>query len=189
MKLPYLALLTSLICCSPTPSSPEVVTIPNAIVNTDYRMLVCHVDPSFDEEQQTHIRNAATAINLLTDRHVLISTPADLRFNDNATLSPCTITALTSEHRIVKAIQNRPEFWNVKVQGITSGQRIYIVTDRIQDGKDFHWIVVHEMGHALGMKDLPGTEHVMSGEGPFIGHWFDAADIAECQRAQIPGCQ
>lgn len=157
-----------------------------------YRMLTCHVDPTFTPEQQRKIGNAAHRWYEVSEHHTDISTPADMHFNDVATLQPCTVIKVDSQNRMVKKVEKRykeahpgtqADIW----QMFTIGQRIYVISDRGQP-EEFEWNMTHELGHVLGLPDIDDEiGHVMSRVGPFKGQDFTDRDRSLCRQGGTMG--
>lgn len=172
---------------APAAHAPE---LPRGITPLPYNSAFIHVDTAFTAEERAHIRNAATAWRLFTLGEVKLVTVEDLDMS----------TVTTADHRILKVNSKtsktlvdmvdaeHPGYtvlaWALIEKHPWAARRIYVIEDRV-DPDQFHWIVVHEMGHFLGLDDLPTTGDVMSGVGRFKMEWFTPTDLRECQAARV----
>lgn len=155
---------------------------------------VFHVDTSFDGTQREHIRNAASAWNILSRGNAQIVVVEDLEYDRIESL------ALHEEdHKIIKgssALQvikdSDAEHPGYRVLGVTvirgcqpyAIRNIYLATDRIPEDQ-LVWVTVHELGHSMGLEDLDRPGSIMSAHGRFPGEWFTAEDMAECKRVGV----
>jgi UDP-N-acetylglucosamine enolpyruvyl transferase len=157
-----------------------------------YNTALIHVDVDFTETERAHIRNALTAWSLFTMGRVTLRAEEDLDFNQEEAFQP--------SHRIVKVFSHGTAlvdmvdaqhpgyktlaFTMVNPKNAWAPRAIYVVADRFTEDR-LHWIVVHELGHFLGLDDLDEMGSVMSGVGRFTGTWFTPSDLRECQAALV----
>ncbi len=178
----------------PTPPPPVPVEVkpapppmvPDARLRLPFFTAVIHVDKAFTEEERAHVRNATTAWSLFSMGQSKLLAVDDMDFDSGI--------GVDDVHRILKITENNPLVDSVdaqhpgyKVLAFTrrpynpwAARTIYVISDRVE-APDFMWVVTHEMGHLLGLEDLPDTGSVMSGTGRFRLNWFTPDDLRECQ--------
>lgn len=174
---------------TPAPA-PEPAAPPRHITPLPYNSAFIHVDTAFTPEERQHIRNAASAWRLFTLGAVNLVTVDDLDMTSVATDSHriLKVNSKTSKSLVDMVDAEHPGYtvlaWALIERHPWAARRIYVIEDRV-DPEQFHWIVVHEMGHFIGLDDLPTTGDVMSGVGRFRMEWFTPSDLRECQAARV----
>ena len=174
-----------------TSAPPPVPPAPaRGITPLPFNAAFIHVDTTFTAEERAHIRNAATAWRLFTLGEAKLVTVDDL---DMASVTEDShrilkVNSKTSKSLVDMVDAEHPGYtvlaWASIAKHPWTPRRIYVIEDRV-DPDQFHWIVVHEMGHFLGLDDLPTTGDVMSGVGRFKMEWFTPSDLRECQAARV----
>jgi len=198
MRLAVLALIASVFFALPAhadPPKPDVTVVRKEID------LVLHADVDFTKEQRAGIERAAAEWKKLSGGRVRISVVYDLDFDSPIGLKQHkdakhnVLISITEQARIVQeedaflAQQYGLPVGTVKVQAMTAAPpkhpivMMWAVVDRIKPAK-FRQIMQHEMGHAIGLPDLPTAgKDIMSGISK------DSTDTLEFSEADRDLCR
>jgi hypothetical protein len=197
-------LLTALVCvaaCGHSSPTPGSVTPKDSSTTTWTRTVerTLHGDVDFSEEGRRRIRRACARWSEFTQGRAKLDVVFDLDFDDVLGLRTHQLTAhdviigVTSNLEIVKVLEARTHTDPAKITllGATSdtvrgAKLVYLIMDRI-DPEDFEAVVLHELGHVLGLPDLPTIGSLMSATAPSNARLqdFTEDDSGLCRAAHL----
>lgn len=156
--------------------------------------ILFHVDTDFNETERAHLLNMAMLWRAYTDGAADIRLAFDLDFSDRWSLErlqhEAFVMKVPERSTIVKQVdsehKNREEgglplaftgFW-------TGKPSVWLVQERLEN-RDFPGVVLHEFGHALGMRHTPHPlGDVMSAHhDTFVA--FTSADRDACRDVHL----
>jgi hypothetical protein len=152
------------------------------------------VDDRFDDEGRAIVRRAADAFAGLTDDRVKFGVAFDLNadtFEQIIDSKAPVVLAVQEGSRIVAFLDQElggpdrePTAATVRTEdGKVS---VFLIVGRISEAQ-FESVLMHELGHVIGLPDLPTSSDVMSGahhEGDVLPTRFTFADVALCRAAR-----
>ena len=202
LRLFFLAVLVlALTCCAretkPPKATERAARKPDVTQVRTYRELdlALHVDVAFNAAGRKEIQAAAAAWRELSKGRVRITPIYDLDFNDIEGLKEhqargdTVLIGVLSSMPIVEAIDARVQTSpSGRVVAATTelqqgGHAVFAIMDRIQATR-FRQVLMHELGHVLGMPDLDEMGAIMSGvevKGSTEPKGFTDADRALCR--------
>lgn len=152
--------------------APQAERIPAKLPENCKLMGVFHADVDFTKEERQSIKTAVDTWRLQTDGLGCVLVVFDLDFR-----SIDTLQRYQNAHLIVKADSDTDAVRRIDAEtggevlglvmppgGVRSGQptRMLLIADRLhREPGQFHKVVLHELGHVLGMQHLMDSWSVM----------------------------
>jgi hypothetical protein len=161
--------------------------LPEASDKPFIQILLVHADKDFDNwERQVIKDSAAQWENASHGRiQILIQFDTDFTSEDEVDRLDGNAVLMKGDSRM-GMVRRIEEDRDGQLLGVTiprgHGSIIVLISDRLQDPMDLMGVATHEFGHALGMPDLDGTGHVMSGHHAHGVHLVDGVDVDTCRK-------
>lgn len=162
--------------------------------------ITLHGDVVFTPSGREDIVAAAEKWRNVTDGHARISLKFDFDFDSaenvshHAAANDSVIVAIPENSDVVRGIDRRlggphrkPMAVTMPSQGPDDPTIVLLIMDRISD-EAFVSVVTHELGHVMGLPDLPTLGSVMSGAvregGPYVNA-FTPDDLTLCHASLL----
>lgn len=180
--------------CAPTTPTHEPPKATQVKVWREFE-LVMHADDAFPEDVRAQLDSAAAAWVDLTEGNVRIKLVYDLDFSSVENLKShkvgthALVIGLLSDMKLAQELDKHFASPGVEPLAATvtpAGEPslVFLIVDRIPRAQ-FREVMTHELGHVIGLPDLPTFGDVMSGrevKGFPVPDKFTPADKALCER-------
>lgn len=180
-------------CCSLPTSAPPPVTTKSSLAPMG-RTYTFHVDTAFSPYGIELIRRACNKWEMYSNGLVKFELVQDLDdgdFNAFAAMVKTmpTIVAVSSMASVIVEFEANNQCPNCRTLGLTvqsDTPLVFLVVDRLGDARDFYEVILHELGHALGLRHVTDNDAVMFAQHQTPGaSCLHKADMEEFCRAQF----